>query len=243
MGCVTAPTVMQPFATSEIPTLTQAPSATPTIVWFPPTPTYTPFPTPTLPEPTPDRQPGIGELLLEDNFTDSSLWEMPISSFSSVAPGKNEMTIAIQEEKAYVASLRKEPDLIDFYAEITANPTLCLGADEYGLLIRGSASGYYRFSLSCDGQVRLDRINNGKAAALQLWMPSGEVPIGSPSVSQLGVWVKGQEIRCFINGKIQFSIQDPLMTNGRLGIFARSTGGHSLTVNYSRLVVYSLHDE
>ena len=241
MGCVTAPSITQPFITGVIPSST--PSSTPTIIWFPSTATFTPYPTPTQPEPTPDQQPGIGDLLLEDDFSDSSLWELKKSSTSSVAPGKNEITIAIQDEKAYVASLRKEPDLGNFYAEITANPTLCLGVDEYGLLIRGSASGYYRFSLSCDGQVRLDRIYNGQAAALQLWMPSGEVPIGSPSISQLGVWAKDQDLRFFINGKFQFSIQDPLITNGQLGIFARSTGGHSLTVNFSRLAVYSLQGE
>jgi hypothetical protein len=242
VGCtVTAVNTQPSITTAVVPSAT--PPATATIIWFPATATYTPFPSPTQSEPTPDQHPGIGSLLLEDDFSDSSLWELRQSTFGSIAPGKNELTIAVQDEKTYLTSLRKEPELTNFYSEITTNPTLCLGVDEYGLLIRGSSIGYYRFSLSCDGQVRLDRIHNGEAAALQLWTPSGEVPIGAPSISRLGVWAKGQELRLFINDKFQFSVRDPLLSIGRMGIFARSTGDHSLTVNFSNLVVYQLQGE
>jgi hypothetical protein len=57
----------------EAPRETSSPSptlstATPTIVWFPPTATFTPFPT-IVSHPTADMRPGIGEILLKINLT------------------------------------------------------------------------------------------------------------------------------------------------------------------------------
>jgi hypothetical protein len=44
----------------------------------------------------------------------------------------------------------------------------------------------------------------------------------------------------FVNGKYQFSIQDPLLTSGGVGVFARSTNNEIVTVNFSDLIVYEV---
>jgi hypothetical protein len=140
-----------------------------------------------------------------------------------------------------VFSLRTAPELVDFYAEITASPSFCQGIDEYGILLRFvSPANFYRFSLSCDGRVRLDRLSGGSASSPQAWMETGVVPIGAPSSSRLGVWAQGSEMRFFVSDQYLFTIQDPLIPGGRLGVFARSTGGHALTVNFSALSVYEI---
>lgn len=229
-----------PAAATLLPTATSQPALTPTVVWFPSTATFTPIPTRAI-TPTPEQKPGIGEELFSDDFTDAQAWQLGRTAEGSVALGKGELTIAIASPKAYLYSVRQEPVLDDFYAEITASPNLCRGLDEYGLLVRFSEpASYYRFSLSCDGQVRLDRVISGQASSPQTWLPSGAVPPGAPSSSRLGVWVVGEEMRFFVRGEYQFSVTDPLLSSGRLGVFARSAGETAVTVNFSDLVVYEV---
>lgn len=234
-----------PAATPEItpettitPTLTTTPTAT--IVWFPPTATPTLFPTRVI-TPTQDYRPNLGEVLLTDDFSSPDSWLLGKTSSGSAALGKNELTIAISEPGAYEYSIRQTPVLTDFYAEITASPTLCRGQDEYGLLMRMSSPGnFYRFSLSCDGKVRMDRVVGGTASSPQPWTPSGAVPPGAPSSSRLAVWALGKEMRFFVNDEYQFTVSDPLLPGGNLGVFARSAGEMDVTVSFTDLIVYDI---
>ncbi len=237
-ACVTAPpSVLLPTDTQHpLPTVTVAP----TIIWFPPTATPTAFPTPII-TPTEDMRPKIGRILFEDDFTEPKAWTSSLSESGSVALGKNELTIAIGETNAYMFSVREEPIFTDFYLEITADTSLCRNLDEYGVLFRVSPTiDYYRFSLSCNGQVRLDRISGGQASSPQPWLLSGSVPPGAPGSSRIGISAIGHELSFFVNGQYQFSIQDPLLTSGGVGVFARSTEKMAVTVNFSNLVVYEV---
>jgi hypothetical protein len=185
--------------------------------------------------------PSIGNILLEDDFIDPKVWTLSQSPSGSVAFGQNELTIAIAESNVYLYSFRKEPIFTDFYLEITTEPSLCRDLDEYGVLFRVSpANDYYRFSLSCNEQVRLDRISNGQVSSPQPWLLSGAVPPGAPSSSRLGVSAVGPDMRFFINRQYQFSIHDPLLATGGVGVFARSVNKMAVTVNFSNLVVYDV---
>jgi hypothetical protein len=182
--------------------------------------------------------PGKGEIILEDQFDDPSKWSLISTTGGSVAFGNGELTIAISSKREYLFSVRSGPEFVNFFAEITANPNLCRGHDEYGLLVRVSPTlDYYRYSLSCDGRVRLDRIYQGEASSPQPWLPSGAVPPGAPSVSRLAVWASGDEMRFFVNDEYQFTVFDPLLNSGSFGVFARSSSDMAVTVNYYDLVV------
>jgi hypothetical protein len=222
------------------PTHTPVPATstpTPTIVWFPATSTPTPFATPVV-TPTLDLSPPMGAILLSDDFSDENAWTLSKSVVSSSALGVNELTLALHQPGGYIYSLRNDTLLSDFYLEITASPNLCRGPDEYGLLLRVSPSmEFYRFSLTCDGQVRLDKYFNGVASSPQPLTPSGAVPPGAPSSSRLAVWAKGREMRFYANGEYLFTVSDPSLRNGGLGVFARSNGENDLTVSFSDLVV------
>lgn len=240
-------TACSPLATPLPPEPTSTPlppthTPTSTIVWFPPTPTNTPFPTPTgIITPTLDVRPQYGDLLFSDEFEDRSLWILGRGSAGSIAISNNELTVAVSEPRGYLYSLRKQPALSDFYAEITASPSICRGADEYGLLLRFSkAQDFYRFSLTCDGQVRLDRFLAGRASSPQPLIFSGAVPPGAPSMSRLAVLAQGKEMRFFVNGEYQFTVRDSSLPNGGLGVFARASGDDAVTVNFSDLSVYNL---
>ena len=187
-------------------------------------------------------RPGLGALIFKDNFSDASQWVLNSSPQGSAAFGQYELTIAITSPKVYQFSLRKEPVVDNFYLEITASPNMCQGMDEYGVLLRVSAKmDYYRFALSCNGSVRLDRVVGGQAASLHPWELSGAFAPGAPNTSHLAVWAFGSEMHFFINDYFQFSVSDPLLSSGTLGVFARSTGKTAVTVNFSDLQVKAVN--
>jgi hypothetical protein len=218
-----------------------AQTATATIVWFPATATPTPYPTPELDfTPTPEMRPGQGAIILQDDFSTSTNWSLNSTTDGRVALGKNELTIAIglSTNKVFLYSLRQEPILSDFYLEITAQASICNSGDEYGLLIRAaSPDDYYRFSLSCSSQARLDRVVGGQASSPQPWVLSGAVPPGSPGYARMAVWAKGREMRFFVNDEYLFTVSDPMMPSGMFGVFARGVNQSAVTINFSNLVI------
>ena len=157
---------LTPTPLSPLPTDTPTPTPTPTstVIWFPPTSTSTPIPT-VVQTPTPELRPGIGTNLLSDDFKTIERWRAGNPGNGTVALGMNEISLAITQPRGYLFSFRDEPNLDNFYLEITASPSLCTGSDEYGLLFRyNSPVDFYRLSLSCDGRIRLDKLVAGNAS-------------------------------------------------------------------------------
>jgi len=229
------PVTPPPPLPSETPTL--APTATVTIQWFPPTPTRTPVSTLEA-SPTAQFHPQAGPELLVDDFSDPVHWVNGDVGRGTVSLAGNEISLALTQPKGYLYSYRDEPFLGDFYLEITASPGLCAGLDEYGLLLRyNSPWDFYRFSLSCNGQTRLDKLVGGTASSPQPWLASASIPSAAPSISRLGVWAAGDELRFFINGEFQFAVNDRGLSQGLVGVFVRSGGENAVTVSFSDLVI------
>ncbi len=237
-GCLAQATFNQPpSSATPAPDPTGTPPPSPTVVWFPPTPTFTPYPTQVV-TPTAEMRPGLGQVMLRDTFSSTVGWSLPATADGTAAIDDSALSIAIPEARAYLYAIRLRPQLTNFYVEITAGPTLCQGKDEYGLLVRfASPANFDRIALTCDGQVRLERISASTASALVPWSISGAFPPGAPGNTRLGVWAVGDELRVFINDIYQFSARDPNSGSGSIGVYARSTGANALTVLFSDLVV------
>jgi predicted membrane-bound spermidine synthase len=54
------------------------------------------------------------------------------------------------------------------------------------------------------------------------------------------VWANGKEMRFYINGELQFSVKDPSLSAGSLGVFIRSAGDNAVTVSFADLVVRAI---
>jgi hypothetical protein len=226
------------LATPTPPIMTETPLPTPTIDWFPPsaTPTLQIFSTKA---PTPEMRPGLGDEILTDDFSDPSLWDIAASSQASAGMDNNRLTLATQSG-VYMLSLRHDLVLNNYYAEITARPSLCRNEDNYGLLIRATTATYYRFVLACNGTVRAERITSGNRVPLQQPLQSGDVPAGAPGEVRIGVWAVGREMRLFLNGRFQFSVSDPSFPSGTIGVFVRSVGNTPAVVSFSDLSIQSI---
>ena len=226
---------LEQVVTATPPPPTATPFQTPTIVWFPATATPTPQPIFTQP-PTPDMLIGVGELIASDDFTDPEEWNTAVSDQGSASVSRRRLTLAVQPG-VYMVSLQRQMVLANFYAEITARPSLCRGADEYGFLVRANAVTYYRFALTCNGQTHAERISLSERHDLQDPIPSGDVPPGAPGEVRIGVWAAGSELRLFLNGRYQFSINDLNLSSGTVGVFAHAVGDTPVTVTFSDLRV------
>lgn len=222
--------------TPIIPTETPPPTAT--INWFPPsaTPTFQTFSTKA---PTPELRPGLGEFLIEDDFATPTLWTLAASNQGSASIENNHLTIAVQSG-VFLLSLRNDLILANYYAEITARPSLCRGDDNYGVLVRANASSYYRIALACNGTIRAERLTNGARIILQTPLPSADVPPGAPGEVRIGVWAVGREMRIFLNERYQFTISDPSFPSGSIGVFVRSAGSTAAVVSFSDLGIRSV---
>lgn len=222
---------------TETPLVTETATPTETIVWFPPSATATQLLFPTYTG-TPEMNPGVGRVTLEDDFSDDEFWDVAQSDHGSAAVNRNRLTLAVQPGY-YLASMRREMPLSDFYAEITARPSLCRGEDNYGLVVRGVGSSFYRFVLACNGQIRAERITGGTKLPIQEPVLSGDAP-GAPGEVRIGIWAVGSEMRLFLNERYQFTVVEPSFPSGALGVFVRSTGETPVTVTFSDLAVYEV---
>ena len=189
---------------------------------------------------TPEQKPGIGAITLTDNFSSPDLWTVASSNEGSAAISDDHLTLAVGPG-VYIVSLRKELILNDFYAELTASPSLCRGEDEYGLLVRASAVAYYRLVLICNGTLRLDRVSGNSRQILQPAVSSSDVPTGAPAEVRMGVWAVGSDLRFFLNGRYQFSMNDRNYPSGTIGAFAHSVADTPVAVTFSNLTVYDVN--
>jgi hypothetical protein len=220
------PTAMPPSET---------PSPSPTIDWFPATPTAIVQQIATKPI-APEIQPVFGRILLTDNFADPEAWNLATSDRASAAIKDNQIILGVQPE-TYMVSLRDDRVFADFYAEIKAKPILCRDSDEYGLLIRGTTAAHYRFVLTCNGSVRADRASVEERHIIQDFVLSGDVPPGAPGEVRIGVWAGGDQMQLFLNDRFQFSIEDANYRSGLIGMFVRADGDTPATVAFSDLIV------
>jgi hypothetical protein len=220
-------------------TATETPIPSPTIVWFPPSATPSPQALATQ-VPTPEQKPGVGAVTLTDDFSSPDLWNVASSNEGSAAISDKQLTLVVGPG-VYIISLRKELILNDFYAELTASPSLCRGEDEYGLLVRASAVTYYRLVLICNGTLRLDRVKGNSHQTLQSAVPSSDAPTGVPGEVRMGVWAVGSDLRFFLNGRYQFSVNDKNYPSGTIGAFAHSVADTPVAVTFSNLTVYDVN--
>ncbi|MCC6568768.1 MAG: hypothetical protein IT315_05975, partial [Anaerolineales bacterium] len=222
------------------PTLppSETPLPTPSVVWFPPSATPT-FPEIVTAASTPEMKPGIGALILNDDFSDFASWDTAVSDQGSAAISRNRLTIVVQPG-IYLASLRHDLAVGNFYAEITARTSTCRGDDNYGLIIRAVGNSFYRFALACNGLIFVERVKTGTRLTIFEPVASGDAPPGAPGEARIGIWAVNAEMRVFLNGRFQFSLIDKSFPNGGFGVYARSAGDTPVTVTFSDLIVYDV---
>lgn len=222
------------------PSATAQPASTATIQWFPPTATPTIAPTQGI-TPTVDQHPGLGQVIIQDDFSNTTLWDTGEREAGKIGYSQNKLTLAISQPAGVLYSFRKSDVLTDFYLTMQVNPVLCKQSDVYGILFRVNSTGdFYRLLINCNGLLRLERLRNSEVTILQDWISSGQVAAGAPLNYQIGIWAFGSDLRIFAEDVFQFAVRDNTFPQGWLGVYARSMGTNVVTINFSSLQIQAL---
>lgn len=237
-GCDLAlPTEAPPPTDTATPTA----SPTPTIDWFPATPTSTSQP---LPSPTaqPTRQgtaEGLTELLVEDAFTDDTLWQTPQSQAGNIAFGVGNLTLAVARPSTLLFSLSEHETPENFAVEITLQTSICESDDQSGIVFwHQSNNDFHRVLINCQGEIRLELIQGGQSFVLHDWEQASQMQVAAPAVNRLTLWVHQGQFRLFINDVFQFEEGIAADRIGKLGLFARTISGDAMTVRFCDLKIY-----
>lgn len=235
-GCVPSITPVAETPTLSPPTATFTPSP----VWFPPTATPTPLPTRAI-SPTPTPALGLGSELLREDFDTPGAWQIYRNPTGSAAYEQNQLTLAVIASKGYLTSLRSTPEIDNAFLDLALQPNLCQGQDAFGLLLRAlNEQNAYRWVITCQGQMRLERLQDGRSLPLSEWITLGEVQVNPLVETRLGVWMYQDRLRLFVNGFEELSLRDPVFASGRVGVFARAAGDSALSVSFRRLRIYAI---
>lgn len=175
---------------------------------------------------------------MEDDLSDASVWSLSSANDASSSVANGRINLSLKSSKTSLITTRSGPVFTDFYAEITASPNFCHGEDEYGLIIRDLEGDHYRFALSCDGRVKVDRYYGDSLSRQVGWLQSGAIPSVSPSTSLLQVWAAGSQLRFFVNDLYLFSVTDSLLYKGTIGVFVYTSGEGDVSVSFSNLKVW-----
>ncbi len=234
----------QPLPPTSTGTATALP--TPTIDWFPrtPTPTLIAFASPT-PLPTREGQmAGLTELLVDDNFTDDSLWSTRQSASGNIAFGNQNLTLAVAQQSTSLFSLSEHILPQNFATELTIQASLCESDDQIGIVFwHQSDTDFYRLLINCAGQYRLELVQGGENFVIHNWESATHMQQGSPATNRFSLWVYRGQFELYINDRFQF--EETIVEDGcgALGFFARTISGKALTVRFSDLQVYRVESQ
>ncbi len=240
---------LQSVSTEDITNLSPAPAVestpSPTIIWFPATSTFTPFPTSEATA-TILPFPGMGKQIFLDDFSRAEDWSSAgteSTGSNNLIINRNRLTLAINQSPARLMSIntRAEASFTDFYAEMTVSASRCTGDDTYGILFRSAAeNNTYRFMVNCKGMVSADHFASGSISLLQKWVPSGDAPPAAPGFVKMAVWAAGAEMRFYLNDHFQFSVTNNYLRRGSVGVFANSLSPDGMNISFSDLSVNSV---
>lgn len=224
-----------PTATAVLPTL----EPTPTIDWFPRTPTPTTqipgtpqpvTPTPSNPEPS--------DLITGDDFSDPDLWQTSTGPAGTIAYETNALSLAVSGGKNTLTSLSQHELPSEYFLEINLDAQMCSPEDQFGLILwNNSSSGTFRVWFSCSGQVMLDRVLPSGTTVLQKWQSARKFQVGSPAFNRIGIRSVNNTLEVYVNETHQFTYSPMNKLTGTLGVIAQSGGDHALTIRVSDLKI------
>jgi hypothetical protein len=203
-----------------------------------PTPSVTLAATATSPA---DLLPGAGELVFEARFAAGEGWVVGSDTGGGTSLSDGSLVLAVSQPNASRFVLAPAPPLGDFLVEADLHASLCSAADEIGILFRVSPEGnHYRFTLDCQGRVRVTRVVGRDAVLLAGPTDApGAIP-GSPAKNRLAILGRGDAFTLLVNDDPVGQVRDPLLLAGQFGFFVRSAGQGQTTAALTAFRLWAL---
>ena len=209
------------------------------------TPTISPTPSPTPSDPASS----LGSPKWSNGLNSSSAFGLTGGGYSDAYTN-----IYLQNGKMILTSLQAvgwkgwrltDRSYADYYLEAQFTTHDCSGLDQYGLVFRSAdysnGSGFY-YMISCDGRYALlGGTSEADLKFLQNWTGSPEIKAGGNQTNRIGVYLKGSNIKLFINGKPVYEVSNgTLQTATKLGAFIAAVTTPGFTVEMSQIQLWSV---
>lgn len=135
-------------------------------------------------------------------------------------------------------------NLSDYYLEAYFKTQTCSGLDKYGLVFRapdyGSGQGFY-FIVTCNGQFGLMKWNTVNQSYILGLNTNSNILTGSNQTNKLGVYLKGNSIRLYLNGKQVFETTDATyQSSTKMGVFIAAVATPGFTVEMSNIQMWNV---
>jgi hypothetical protein len=196
-----------------------------------------------------------GKPKYEDKMAGGSLLEWAKSETGTL-PDNNSLKLAFKDGKLYVTGKQIDfstwwftwHSLKDFYLEMTFDTQQCQGSDAYGTIIRGpehlAGESYgYVVAFSCEGNYwifRLDDADPWDATDLISWAKSDAINTGVKAQNILGIRAEGKTLTFFANGYQIAQVTDDEYSQGRFGVFVRSSEDGDYTYRVLKVAYWEL---
>ncbi len=228
-----------PPATPVLPADTATPTPTVPFPTAPPTITETPSPTLTA---TPDIRQSFGSQLYATDFGTAQGWQVSRDAYGVTSLDDGQLSVVVNQPNALRTLLSPVAPVADFYAEASLHTALCQNDDEFGMVFRvNPLEEQYRFTLTCDGGVRLRRVLVGSSrAVLPFESVNQAVMPHAPADNILAVLARGPDFELFVNGVSVLQAHDVALPVGKIGLIASSGKGGQTTITFDSFSVWSL---
>ncbi len=212
--------VTVPGQTLVIPTVTPEPSATP----IPEN-----SPTPIVKATSTESSVALGEVIVQDDFSDASRWPTSDDEFQTTTMAEGALTLTLKRPEYFTLAYNNTQLARNFFVSVVGQSSACAERDRYGLLFRvQDDANYYQFQVDCDGRFRVVAVVDGELKTLRDWSASEAVNTET-GPNTLGVRAQGNTIEVFANGQSLTEVSDATFIEGGFGLYA---GSGSLSETY-----------
>lgn len=225
-----------PLPADAVATSVPVPTATDAFPTFAASATVPPAPSETA---APSLNHQLGPLVFTAEFAPDAGWSLGSDPAGGASLSGETLVLAVSLPNASRSVIAPAPPESDFLLEASVRAGLCSGADEIGVLFRVSPQGdHYRFTLDCQGGVRVTRVLGAGAVLLAGPADAPSAIPGSPAENRLAVLARGEDFTLFVNGQEVLQARDPFLASGRFGFFVRSASQGQTT---AALTAFTLH--
>jgi hypothetical protein len=126
---------------------------------------------------------------------------------------------------------------VNFYLETSGKMVSCSGSDHFGVIFRatGSGSQAYLFGITCDGRYILRKWLTDTMSSLIAFKASEAINKGANHINRIGVMIKGNEIKLYVNGKLVATTKDSSLSTGNIGVYVSAKETKNLTAQFEEM--------
>jgi serine/threonine protein kinase len=200
--------------------------------------------TPSPIEPSVPTSPSV--ILLEDDFSDNSVWGTATDSDNSVEYDGEALRMQVFQQNWFVWSTPNTETYENIHAEVTVMNNGGGSTTSFGFICHQQTdlSSYYYLAMAPDGEYAIGRAADGETSVFltndNQWAFSDLIETDLPSY-RVGADCGNGFLALYVNGQLIDSVSDDTYTGGSVGLFTWSgANASSADVTFDDLIVTSL---